>query len=83
MTPKEKACELVDKMYFSRRFLEEESYVPLQAFNHAKECALIAVDVIINALEIHQWQNKSVIEYYLEVKQEIEKIRHRDKLPQN
>lgn len=61
MDPKEKAAELVDK------FIKTNG----NSF-FAKECVLIAVDETINALEIHQWQNKSVIEYYLEVKQEIE-----------
>jgi len=62
MTPKEKAIELYEKM------LRVE--YPLAA----KHCALIAVDEVIEALHEHHWQNRNVIEYYKEVKQEIEKL---------
>lgn len=49
MTPKEKAEELVDKMYFSRRYDDTENYIPQRAYDHAKQCALIAVDEIIKS----------------------------------
>lgn len=72
MTPKEKAIELVDKMYFSRRYKDGEDYIPEQAWIHAKQCALIAVDEIIDTLD------KSLIdadiEWFKQVKQEIEKL---------
>ena len=64
MTPKEKAKELVDKF----------SNVPLLDSYEAKQCALIAVDEIFEALDEHHWQNRNVTEYYREVKQEIEKL---------
>jgi hypothetical protein len=59
MTPKDKAKELIRRFY-SVGAIE------------CKECALIAVDEIIEALREHEWQNRNVIDYYLEVKQEIE-----------
>ena len=37
-------------------------------------CALKAVDEIIIALEEHKWQNQEIINYYQEVKQEIDKL---------
>jgi hypothetical protein len=40
----------------------------------AKQCALIAVDEIISALDEHQWQNRFEIQFYNEVKNEIEKL---------
>ena len=49
MTPREKAEELVDKMYFSRRYDDTENYIPQRAHDHAKQCALIAVDEILNS----------------------------------
>ena len=58
MTPKEKAKELVDK------FIQTNG----NAF-FAKQCALIAVDEIINYSE--EWDDS---EYWQEVKQEIEKL---------
>jgi hypothetical protein len=39
-----------------------------------KDCALIAVDQIIIALNYNQWQNTTQINYFIEVKQEIEKL---------
>ena len=48
-TEKEKATELVDKMYYARRYKDAEDYIPLEAWEHAKQCALIAVDEIINS----------------------------------
>jgi len=62
MTPKEKAIELYEKM------LRVE--YPLAA----KHCALIAVDEVIEALHEHHWQNRLTIDYWEEVKKEIEKL---------
>jgi hypothetical protein len=63
-TPAEKAEEIYDTY---------TNYVGEYDVNkHAKQCALIDVTNTIEALEEHQWQNKKVIEYYLEVKQELE-----------
>ena len=63
MTPREKAEELIDK------FMPHSSGNSNN--NEAKECALMAVDEILNA-------GKDVDEfcdsYWIEVKQEIEKI---------
>lgn len=71
MTPKEKAEELMEKYY----------NVGDQEFDYSKEFALIAVDEILN-LDLHsvgdykcfddpcEWY----ISYWMEVKQEIEKI---------
>jgi hypothetical protein len=64
MTPKEKAEELVDK--FDKAVNTHSNY-PL------KKCALIAVDEIISFIEDDRigfnWKD-----YYIEVKQEIEKL---------
>jgi hypothetical protein len=67
MTPKEKALELVQK-YF------KANHQPY-GFKDAKQCALIAVDEIINAIDWHEFEtpNKE-LEYWQEVKQEIEKL---------
>jgi hypothetical protein len=66
MTPREKAIELVDKMlYCYQGHIDEYT---------AKQCALIAVDEIFEALDEHHWQNRNVTEYYREVKHELEKL---------
>jgi hypothetical protein len=59
MTPKEKAKELVDKMYG-----DELDYM---TEGQAKQCALIAVDEVLGFLSY-----ESHIKYWQEVKKEIE-----------
>jgi hypothetical protein len=60
-TPKEKAEELLDKMTME-----------IGKFN-AKQCALIAVDEILNVIDWHEFEvPNDQLEYWLEVKQEIE-----------
>ena len=82
MTPKEKAEELIGK--FTKLdievFGEFDGYLTMK--NHdAKECALIAVDEIIKTLneDIRDLDVRGnvlldLIEYWREVKQEIEKL---------
>jgi hypothetical protein len=60
MTPKEKAEELVNKYWDD---------IPDLFFEEAKECALIAVDLVLSLNDID-----GEYSYYLEVKQEIEKL---------
>jgi hypothetical protein len=64
MTPKEKAKELIDKY----EFVYIQNYTSMF---EVKECALIAVDEI---LSLHKKVALETLEFYLEVKQEIEKI---------
>lgn len=47
MTPKEKAKELVNKMFNCDKSTPEESMAML--YPHAKQCALIAVDEILKS----------------------------------
>ena len=76
MTPKEKAEELVDKMYFSRRYDDAESYIPQRAYDHAKECALIAVDEILDIVSvIYDCDAQVLYPYWEDVKKEIENIK--------
>lgn len=65
MTPKEKAKELISKFTFLK-LPESDS-----KFYNPKQCALIAVDEIMNALEKNGDWN---YDYWQEVKQEIEKL---------
>jgi hypothetical protein len=79
MTPKEKAKELYDKFYFVNSESVElitGEYEMLFSLHEsdAKQCALIALDEIIEALELNSWQNINQIKYYQEIKQEIEKL---------
>ena len=66
MTPKEKALELVRKFLTASHGTMEE-YVPVP-YIFAKQCALIAVDEILKAVE------GKYDEYWQEVKQEIENL---------
>ena len=65
MTPKEKAKELVEK-YYHLFSVELENTIDLR---EAKQCALIAVDELL-LLVTYQ----PTIDYWDEVKQEIEKL---------
>ncbi len=67
MTPKEKAEELVNKMKYPLHGVYIISHV-------ANELALILVDEVIEALHEHHWQNRLTIDYWKEVKKEIEKL---------
>lgn len=67
MTPKEKADDLLDKMY-SVDLNDDREDVSIDYF-HAKKCALIAVDEILLATGL---ETKGRFEFYLEVKKEIE-----------
>jgi len=65
MTPKEKAKELMDTIFYRTYHIKSED---------AKQCALIAVDEIIKDREKlfeHYWID---LKYWQEVKQEIEKL---------
>jgi hypothetical protein len=75
MTPKEKAEEIYNKCLDKIQGLEGTEW-----WESAKQCALIAVDEIINCLDDDDLyiQGESNIDgfisYYKEVKQEIEKL---------
>jgi hypothetical protein len=67
MTPKEKANDLV---------IQYQIDMPI-TYNQAKQCALIAVDEILNLMiKEFKWDVKhnGNINYWEEVKQEIEKL---------
>jgi hypothetical protein len=66
MTPKEKAIELVEQ--FASVLMHDEVY------EESIKCALIAVDKVIESLHEHHWQNRLIINYWEEVKHEIEKL---------
>lgn len=77
MTPQEKAKELVNKMFNCDKLTPEESMAML--YPHAKQCALIAVDEIIKALDDDiyiqgETDINSFINSWKEVKHEIEKL---------
>ena len=70
MTPKEKAEWLVVKLLKHSR--AEKDIKPIQS---AKQCALIAVDELIEfTYNYTDYNEKSTKEYWQEVKHEIEKL---------
>ena len=74
MEVKEKAKELVDKYFSEMQFSEF-----VDDLDASKQCALIAVDELINATQykchIEYAHNEcETVEYWLEVKTEIEKL---------
>ena len=66
MTPKEKAFDLVEQ--FSSVLMHDEVY------EDSIKCALISVDEVIEALHEHHWQNRLIIDYWQEVKHEINNL---------
>jgi hypothetical protein len=80
MTPKEKAEELFWKYTKVSNFsaildFDGNTHIDLEfGISKVKECARIAVDEVIEALHEHHWQNRLIIDYWQEVKHEIEKL---------
>ena len=77
MKPREKARELVDKMYYCQRYVDGENYIPLEAYKRAKQCALIAVDEIILAIPDASDDDSPYnheLKYWQEAKEEIDKL---------
>ena len=73
MTAKEKAREVLDKFWLM------DKVQPMLTKEQAKQCALVAVDEIINATTKivdggEGWQLVESNPYWQEVKQEIEKL---------
>ena len=80
MTPKEKSEELVEKFKFETKKSEIINDILLGdisvIFKHykAKQCALIAVDEMLDELSNEDLYKKSNYIFWQEVKQEIEKL---------
>jgi hypothetical protein len=72
MIPKEKAKQLVENMFNVDLKCDNEAMCML--YPHAIKCALISVENIVEALDANQWQNRNVIDFYTQVKHEIEKL---------
>jgi hypothetical protein len=53
---------------------KEKAEELIEKFDGYTHYAIYAVDEIIIALNFHQWQNTKQIDYYIEVRQEIEKL---------
>jgi len=66
MIHKEKAKELYDK-YFDL----VEAQTSEQQEENARKAALIVCDEVLNALEENRWQNRLMMDYWEEVKKEI------------
>jgi len=76
MTPKEKADELVDKLLESLYDNGSLSFKRI-LYHKAKQCALIAVDEVLDCLNINHdnvYFYNPEYEYYKEVKKEIEEL---------
>ena len=78
MTPKEKAKELVDRFreFADGTDIKTDRYSPNIEKQNAKQCALMAVDEILNAIDwdYYEGSNQNEHNYWQEVKQEIENL---------
>lgn len=70
MTAKEKAIELVQQFMEHTVEWDNVKEVAFDSQYHAKQCALIAVDEILNTI----WEYHLEAEFWQEVKQQIEKL---------
>jgi hypothetical protein len=75
MKPKEKAEELIDK-FENYSFMDIDKKI--SSFNSAKQCALIAVDEILEEFDHFPFNDDEYLtnnrQYWEQVKQEIEKL---------
>ena len=73
---KEKAKELIEKFFSVND--DKKSKLGCNPFidkDYAKQCALICVDEIIDAIDWHEFETpNNKIEYWQEVKEEIKKL---------
>lgn len=69
MTPKEKAVELYEKFYYQLPSSLSDKIQDCVA----QECALIAVDEILDVID-RDMNYQNVYSFYLNVKQEIERL---------
>jgi hypothetical protein len=74
MKAKEKANELIDKMYYVGRYDDKEDYNPAMAWERAKQCALMAVDEIINHHSQEQGLYRIDTYYWQQVKSELQSL---------
>lgn len=73
MKAEEKAFELINKFYDSA-FTGYINYDQVHRRNGAKKCALIYVEEIMKVDPINLFPEMNSMEYWLEVKTEIEKL---------
>jgi hypothetical protein len=80
MTPKEKALSLLDKMkkqtYSYQEYVGANSSIDEIGYEAGKKCALITVENLINeypSFPRGTWEESRAL-YWLEVKQELEKL---------
>jgi hypothetical protein len=74
MTPKEKAEQLIERFSKFSWESQQNEFVKESVLNSSKQCALIAVDETLRALHFNVWTNVDEINYWKEVKQEIEQL---------
>jgi hypothetical protein len=74
MNAKEKADELIDKMYYVGRYDDKEDYNPAMAWERAKQCALMAVDEILNHHSQEQGLYRIDTYYWQQVKSELQSL---------
>jgi hypothetical protein len=72
MTPKEEAKKLVHKYSCYFHGIDENLFKEVVIHEDAKQCTLIAVDLVIDNIEDDYLEND--LNYWEDVKQEIEKL---------
>jgi hypothetical protein len=79
-SPKDKAVELINKFTIRTKFLDEfKGWIEHIDSSETKQFALVAVDEIIDILEINgftlqEYHDKGTLEYWIHVKDELKNL---------
>lgn len=71
MKEAEKEAERIIEMFLNVKSYKINDHSRIE-YPTAKQCAILHVEGILEALELHQWQNRKLIEHHQQVKQAIE-----------
>lgn len=77
LSPKEQAVKLVNDMGISTHYLTNYTGgedIPVYKNQYAKECAKIAVDLILQEIDWHSFETPTNDNYWWDVKLELEKL---------
>ena len=73
MDAKKEALELTNN-FWNQIYKTKGIITFAEVTKQSIQCALISIESTIKALEHNQWQNKTIIDHYKEVEQEITKL---------
>ena len=76
-TPREEALALLGRYKKYTEYWDCRNDEPLDV-GYEIDCAIIDVNNTLQVLDIHQWQNRILLEHYNEVLEELNKMKYGD-----